>query len=75
MPGSKNGIGVKPLYLLYCGVKDIFWASVVTSAMMGVISYLLIVVAEKVLIPWQKPEGLQQRNALFSSSKETCAAR
>jgi NitT/TauT family transport system permease protein len=32
---------------------DIFWASVVTSAVMGVASYLLIVLAERVFVPWQ----------------------
>jgi NitT/TauT family transport system permease protein len=54
MLGSKNGIGVKLLYALYGGAKDIFWASVLTSAAMGVFSYLFIAQAEKVLVPWRK---------------------
>ncbi len=54
MLGSKNGIGVKLLYSLYGGTKDIFWASVVTSALMGIISYFVVIIAEKILIPWQR---------------------
>jgi len=53
MLGSKNGIGVKLLYALYGGNMDIFWASVVTSALMGVLSFLIVLVAEKILVPWQ----------------------
>jgi ABC-type nitrate/sulfonate/bicarbonate transport system permease component len=53
MLGSKSGIGVKLLYSLYGGARDIFWASVVTSAVMGVVSYLIVVVAERILVPWQ----------------------
>ena len=54
MLGSKNGIGVKLLYSLYGGVRDIFWASVLTSALMGVISYVLVVLAEKLILPWER---------------------
>lgn len=53
MLGSKNGIGVKLLYSLYGGEREIFWASVVTSALMGVLSYLIVLLAEKVLLPWE----------------------
>ncbi len=59
MLGSKNGIGVKLLYALYGGTKDIFWASVVTSAFMGIISYLVVIVAERILIPWQRESELK----------------
>ena len=34
MLGSSGGIGVKLLYSLYSGTKDVFWGSVVTSALM-----------------------------------------
>ena len=54
MLGSKGGIGVKLLYSLYSGTKDIFWASVVTSALMGIISYLIVILVEKICIPWKK---------------------
>lgn len=54
MLGSKGGIGVKLLYALYGGTKDIFWASVITSALMGIISYFIIIFAEKLMVPWQK---------------------
>ncbi|WP_459478163.1 ABC transporter permease [Clostridium saccharoperbutylacetonicum] len=54
MLGSSGGIGVKLLYSLYSGTKDVFWASVFTSAFMGIISYFIVIVAEKILIPWRK---------------------
>jgi NitT/TauT family transport system permease protein len=61
MLGSKSGIGVKILYSLYSNSMDIFWASVLTSAFMGIISYYIIVFAEQIFLPWQtsssKKEG------------------
>jgi ABC-type nitrate/sulfonate/bicarbonate transport system permease component len=54
MLGSSGGIGVKLLYSLYSGSKDLFWGSVVTSALMGIISYFIVVLAEKICIPWKK---------------------
>jgi NitT/TauT family transport system permease protein len=53
MLGSSSGIGVKILYSLYSNSSDIFWASVITSAAMGLISYHLVTFAEKLCIPWQ----------------------
>lgn len=53
MLGSKSGIGVKILYSLYSNSSDIFWAAVITSAFMGIISYYLVVFAERILLPWQ----------------------
>ncbi len=53
MLGSKSGIGVKILYSLYSNSTAVFWASVVTSALMGIISYYVVVITEKVLFPWQ----------------------
>jgi len=53
MLGSKSGIGVKILYALYSSSSNIFWASVLTSALMGIIIYYLVVIAEKILLPWQ----------------------
>jgi len=57
MLGSKNGIGVKLLYALYGGNMDIFWASVVTSALLGVASYLAVLGAEKLVVPWETASG------------------
>ncbi|KPU45225.1 putative aliphatic sulfonates transport permease protein SsuC [Oxobacter pfennigii] len=57
MLGSKGGIGVKLLYSLYSGTKDVFWASVVTSALMGIISYFIVVLFEKIAIPWRRQEA------------------
>jgi len=54
MLGSKNGIGVKLLYSLYSSAMDVFWASVITSALLGIVSYYLVVIVEKLLLPWQK---------------------
>lgn len=54
MLGSKSGIGVKILYSLYSGSTDIFWASVITSAVMGIISYYFVSTAENLLLPWKK---------------------
>ena len=52
MLGSSSGIGVKILYSLYSGSNDIFWASVITSALMGIISYYLIAIVERLVMPW-----------------------
>jgi NitT/TauT family transport system permease protein len=54
MLGSKGGIGVRILYSLYSNSTDIFWASVVTSALMGIISYYMVIFAEKLCLPWQR---------------------
>lgn len=54
MLGSSGGIGVKLLYSLYSGTKDVFWSSVVTSAFMGIFSYFVIVFLEKICMPWRK---------------------
>ncbi len=54
MLGSSGGIGVKLLYSLYSGTKDVFWSSVITSAIMGIFSYFIIVILEKICIPWKK---------------------
>ncbi|MHB8062227.1 MAG: ABC transporter permease [Ruminiclostridium sp.] len=53
MLGSSSGIGVKILYSLYSNSTDIFWAAVITSAFMGIISFYVVVIAEKILLPWQ----------------------
>lgn len=61
MLGSSSGIGVKILYSLYSNSSDIFWASVITSALMGILSYYVVVLAMRILLPWQshlsKKEG------------------
>jgi len=59
MLGSKDGIGVKLLYALYGGSMDIFWASVMISAGLGMGSYLLILVAERLLLPWEAAQRAQ----------------
>ncbi len=53
MLGSKSGIGVKILYSLYSSSFDIFWASVFTSAFMGILSYNIVIFAERLMIPWK----------------------
>lgn len=59
MLGSKSGIGVKILYSLYSNRIDIFWASVLTSAIMGILSYYLILLAETLMMPWKKSEEMK----------------
>lgn len=54
MLGSSGGIGVKLFYSLYSGAKDVFWSSVLTSALMGILSYFIIVFLEKICMPWRK---------------------
>lgn len=53
MLGSSSGIGVKILYSLYSNSNDVFWASVITSAFMGIIGYYLVILAGKIFVPWQ----------------------
>lgn len=60
MLGSKSGIGVKILYSLYSNSTDIFWASVITSAFMGIISYYIVVFAERILLPWQNVSPVKE---------------
>ncbi|TCT15488.1 NitT/TauT family transport system permease protein [Natranaerovirga pectinivora] len=54
MLGSRGGIGVRILYSLYSNTTDIFWASVMTSALMGIFSFYVIVIAENLLLPWRR---------------------
>ena len=54
MLGSSGGIGVKLLYSLYSGTKDVFWSSVLISSIMGIFGYFIIVLLEKIFIPWKK---------------------
>ncbi|MFT9077145.1 ABC transporter permease [Ethanoligenens sp.] len=54
MLGSSSGIGVRMLYALYSSSMDTFWAAVTTSALMGIISYYIIVVLERFAIPWRQ---------------------
>lgn len=54
MLGSSDGIGVRMLYALYSSSMDTFWAAVTVSALMGIISYYVIVLLERFLIPWKQ---------------------
>ena len=56
MLGSSSGIGVKILYALYSSSSSQFWAAVMMSALMGIVSYYIIVFAEKLVIPWKKDD-------------------
>lgn len=57
MLGSQSGIGVKILYSLYSNRIDIFWASVITSAAMGIISYYIVLFVENLMMPWKRTTG------------------
>lgn len=54
MLGSSSGIGVKILYSLYSSSTDNFWAAVTISALMGILSYYVIVLIESLTLPWKK---------------------
>lgn len=54
MLGSSSGIGVKILYSLYSSNTNVFWAAVTTSAVMGILSYYAVILAENLLLPWKK---------------------
>jgi len=54
MLGSSSGIGVKILYALYSNSINMFWAAVFISALMGISGYYLVVIGEKILLPWNK---------------------
>jgi NitT/TauT family transport system permease protein len=63
MLGSSSGIGVKILYSLYSSSTDIFWAAVATSALMGIISYYIIILAQSFVLPWKKNIPAQKEGA------------
>lgn len=60
MLGSSSGIGVKILYSLYSNANDVFWASVITSAFMGIIGYYVVIFAAKVFVPWQDITSMKE---------------
>ncbi|MEQ2528240.1 ABC transporter permease [Bacillaceae bacterium CLA-AA-H227] len=53
--GATQGIGVIMLRNLYYGPSHnyMFWLTVITGAFLGIISYLLISLFERILTPWQ----------------------
>ena len=52
MLGSNKGIGIKILSSLYYGSEgiDIFWAAVLFSAILGMFSYYIVIIIEKLLV-------------------------
>ena len=64
MLGSSSGIGVKILYSLYSSSNGIFWASVITSAFMGIISFYIVIFAERILLPWKKATDMKEGEAI-----------
>lgn len=56
MLGTDKGIGVKILYTLYYGAGSatVFWASVITSALLGVFGYGVVLLLERICIPWHR---------------------
>jgi len=53
--GAQHGIGVLILRNLYYGPaqSSAFWASVLVSALLGILSFELIVLAERICLPWK----------------------
>lgn len=60
MLGSSSGIGVKILSALYSSQMDIFWAAVTVSALMGIISYYIILFVERLAMPWKREAPVQE---------------
>ena len=53
--GATNGIGVIMLRNLYYGPSHnyMFWLTVITGALLGILSYLIISLIERLVTPWQ----------------------
>ncbi|MDP4099296.1 ABC transporter permease subunit [Paenibacillus sp. P96] len=53
--GARHGIGVLMLRNLYYGSSHVymFWCTVIFSALLGIMSYLLIGLIERAVAPWQ----------------------
>ncbi|WP_332871740.1 ABC transporter permease [Paraliobacillus zengyii] len=53
--GAQNGLGVIMLRNLYYGPTHnyMFWSTVIVGALLGLISYLLISLIERIIAPWQ----------------------
>lgn len=53
--GAQKGIGVIMLSNLYYGSSHAYmlWSTMITAAAMGILSFLLISILERVLTPWQ----------------------
>lgn len=56
MMGTTEGIGVKILYSLYYigGSSLTFWSCVIMAALLGMISYLMVCILERIVLPWEK---------------------
>jgi len=52
--GAAEGIGYNLTYALYTGNYPIFWASVLSSAVMGILGYYAVVVLEAACAPWKR---------------------
>ena len=53
--GATNGIGVIMLRNLYYGPSHnyMFWLTVIAGAVLGILSYLIISLIERLVTPWQ----------------------
>ncbi|MBB3110775.1 NitT/TauT family transport system permease protein [Paenibacillus phyllosphaerae] len=53
--GAQHGIGVIMLRNLYYGPSHVymFWSTVIVGALLGILSYCLISLCERLLTPWQ----------------------
>jgi NitT/TauT family transport system permease protein len=52
--GTDSGIGVKILYTLYYGSNGalMFWSSIIMAMLLGIFSFAVVTLAERILIPW-----------------------
>ncbi len=60
--GAQHGVGVIMLRNLYYGPSHVymFWSTVIVGALLGVLSYLIMSLLERIAAPWQpefRPQG------------------
>jgi NitT/TauT family transport system permease protein len=63
--GAPDGIGVLMLSSLYYGSSQVymFWSTILISVVIGLIWFLLVTIAERLITPWQpefRPQGRRE---------------
>ncbi len=55
--GAAEGLGYNLTYALYTGSYGLFWATVLSSAAMGILGYYAVVALERAAFPWRKTKA------------------
>lgn len=56
--GGQNGLGSRMLYALGGGILDVFWACVVIGALTGILSFVLVGMLERLVMPYKFDKSL-----------------